>query len=119
MKPLCHPNILQKIYTVHVYSRLNYCLLVWGTLISQAESKKFEIFPNASIRVLTNGRLRQPTLSMYKAFKSIRFVERVRLSLVLFMYKNCLLPVSIRNVFLQCPNRPKTQNNRIPGPSTI
>ena len=28
MKPLCHSNILGMIYITHIYSRLNYCLLV-------------------------------------------------------------------------------------------
>ena len=70
----------------HIYSRLNYCLLVWGTLISQAETNKIKVLQNACIRILTNGRLRQPISSMYKVIKSIRFVEMVKRCLVLFIY---------------------------------
>ena len=31
----------------HIYSQLNYCLLVWGTLICQAESNKSKVLQNA------------------------------------------------------------------------
>ena len=73
------------IYMAHIYSRLNSCLLVWVTFISQAETNEIKVLQNACIRILTNGRLRQPILSMYKVIKNINFVEMVKLSLVLFM----------------------------------
>ena len=70
-----------------IYSRLNHCILVWGTLISQAETNKIKVLQNACTGIPTNGRLRQPILSMYKVIKSIRFVEMAKLSLVFIMYK--------------------------------
>ena len=86
------------IYMAHISSRLNYCLLLWGTLISQAETDKIKVFQNACIRILTNDRLRQPILSMFKVSKNIKFVEMEKLSLVLFMhkYKKGLLSVPIK-----------------------
>ena len=50
---------------------------------------------------------------MYKAIDSIRFVEIVKLSLVLFMYeyKKHLLPFPMKYLFLQHLNR---QNILIP-----
>ena len=87
MKQVCYPNILWMIYMTCVYNTLNYCLLVWGILISQEENNKIKVLQNACIRILTNGVLRQSTLSVYKAFNSNRFVEMVKQSLVLFMYK--------------------------------
>ena len=47
---------------------------------------------------------------MYKAVKSIRFVEMVKVSLVLFMHKlkEGLFPAPIRNLLLQHPERPNT-----------
>ena len=66
-----------------------------GNLISQAKRNKIKALQNACIRILINGRLRQLTLSMYKTTNSIRCVEMVKLSLVLFMYKDKkgMLPV--------------------------
>ena len=65
---------------IHINSRLNYSLLTWGILVSWVESRKIKVLQNACIRILTNGRLRQLMLSMYKAIINIRFVEMVKLS---------------------------------------
>ena len=43
IKPLCNPTTLQIIHMVHVYNKLNYCSLVLGTLISQAESNNIKV----------------------------------------------------------------------------
>ena len=77
----------------HICSRLNYFLLVWETLISQAETNKIKVLQNACIRIFTNGRFRQPILSMYNLIKSISFVEMVKL---MNKYKKGLLPVPIK-----------------------
>ena len=87
------------IYKAHIYSRLNYCSLVWGTLISQAETNKIKVLQNAFISVLTNVRLRQQVLSMYKVIKSIRFLEMVKLfwAYLCISIKKVWLPVPIKN----------------------
>ena len=45
------PNDL---YGTYIYSRLDYCLLIWDTLISQAETNKIKVLQNAFIRILTD-----------------------------------------------------------------
>ena len=97
------------IYMSHIYSILNYYFLVWNTLISQVESNKNKVLQDACIRILTKSRLGQPTLSMYKAIKSVRFVEMIKLSLVLFMYKYKKSAAhSHKNLSLQHPKRLNT-----------
>ena len=51
---------------------------------------------------------------VYMAINSNRFEEMVKLSLDLLMNMEGLLPVCLKNLFLQHPNRPKTQNILIP-----
>ena len=58
MKLLYHPNMLQMIYMAFIYSRINYCLLVWGTLTSQTESNNIKVLQNACRRIFPNGTLK-------------------------------------------------------------
>ena len=81
-------NILKMIYMSLIYSHLNYCILIWGSVEKTIVEPLFKLQKKA-IRIISKSNYLDHTAPLFKSLKLLTVYNVFDLSCILFIYK-CL-----------------------------
>ena len=115
---MLNTHLKKVIYYAYVHSHLQYCLGIWGSMISKQRLNKLKVVQNEAVRLCTNAKIRSSLKPIYQklCIISLEKLIDIELSKISFKYVNDLESKSILGLFEQSTHDYGTRNKNSPKP---
>ena len=120
-KNMLDEKSLMTIYNAHIYSHLNYCLVVWGSMLNAECRDKLYKAQKACIRTVAKLKHRDSLHGVFQALRIIPFPDLIQLELTKLGFKvsKKYLPAPILAIFNanggENKHKYQTRNKAIPN----
>ena len=80
-------HTLIKVYYAHIYSHLNYGLVVWRSMLNTKQQDELFKVQKSCIRIANKKKKNSPTDILFKNIRMLKFPDMIKLEIIKFGYK--------------------------------
>ena len=115
LKDVVPIKILKQVYYAHFHSKMNYCLDIWGTLVSKHMFDKIYKLQKRVIRLIAKKPMLSHSDPIFKQLEILKLRDNMELSLCSLIYKvnNMEIPLPIVRIFETGRGSMTTRNNNL------